>query len=157
MKTKFLYVLFSFLAIFSISSSAFAAISDAERQAFINQINQHRATVGLPALQRWVDGEACADNSSKTDAESNTPHGSIADCKVRAQNTCPDYPSVEAARTQCLQQMWNEGPPAYKPCTGACYQQHGHYINMTNPDYTKVAVGIYQRANGKVWVNMNFQ
>jgi hypothetical protein len=48
--------------------------------------------------------------------------------------------------------MFNEGPPPTNPCTGSCYRQHGHYINMTNTRYTRVACGF----DGN-WAVQNFQ
>jgi hypothetical protein len=58
--------------------------------------------------------------------------------------------------SQCLQQMFDEGPPPTATCTGACYQMHGHFINMTNPRYTKIACGI-ATVNGKVTAVQDLQ
>ena len=33
---------------------------------------------------------------------------------------------------------------------------HGHYINMSEPRYTKAACGFYQMSDGKWWMNQNF-
>jgi uncharacterized protein YkwD len=130
---------------------------DSARISFVNKINDYRSTLGLPALQRWTEGEACADRSAEIDASSGIAHQSMGSCGEFAQNTCPDYDSISSANSGCLQAMWNEGPPPTEPCEGACFAAHGHYINMTNKSYTKVAVGIYRMPNGKVWVNMNFK
>lgn len=130
---------------------------NSRRQAFVDKINEYRATIGLPALQRWTSGESCADNSSRQDAQANAAHGSMGSCGEMAQNTCPNFPSMDSAYSDCLQSMWNEGPPPSEPCTGDCYQKHGHYINMASRNYTRVAVGFYQLPNGNVWVNMNFR
>jgi uncharacterized protein YkwD len=46
--------------------------------------------------------------------------------------------------------MWAEGP-------GADFNLHGHYINMSNPDFTKVACGFYETAQGDYWAVQNFQ
>jgi hypothetical protein len=46
--------------------------------------------------------------------------------------------------------MWNEGP-------GSDWSQHGHYINMSNPNYTMVAIGFYITSAGKVWSVQNFK
>ena len=45
--------------------------------------------------------------------------------------------------------MWNEGP-------GEDWSQHGHYINMSNPAYTKVSIGFYTTPEGKIWCVQNF-
>lgn len=131
--------------------------SDATRQAFVDKINHFRSTVGLPPLHRWMDGEACADRSAQADANANYPHQSMGSCGEMAQNTLPGYPSLEVALSTGLNQMWQEGPPPQEPCTGDCYMRHGHYINMTRKDFSKVAVGIYRMPDGKYWINMNFR
>jgi hypothetical protein len=46
--------------------------------------------------------------------------------------------------------MWAEGP-------GTDYSMHGHYINMSNPQYTKVACGYYTTAKGQVWAAQDFK
>lgn len=45
--------------------------------------------------------------------------------------------------------MWEEGP-------GTDHREHGHYNNMTNPEYTKVAAGFYTTPSGEVWGVQNF-
>ena len=47
-------------------------------------------------------------------------------------------------------------PPPANPCTGSRYEEHGHFINMTDKAVTKVACGFYTTASGKVWVTQNF-
>ena len=46
--------------------------------------------------------------------------------------------------------MWDEGP-------GEPFVEHGHYINMTNPDHSMVACGFYETPSGDVWSVQNFQ
>lgn len=129
-------------------------------------INGFRATLNLPPLQRWTDGEACANQSAQVDAQRNQPHFSFdnGSCPgVLAQNTCPGWPSLDSITQDqpnflsCLHSMWNEGPPPTTPCTGDCFAAHGHFINMSNPQFTKVAIGIFQMPNGNFWININFQ
>ena len=52
--------------------------------------------------------------------------------------------------------MRDEGPPPTSSCTGACYEDHGHFINMTDPSVHKVACGFFTTASGKVWAAQNF-
>lgn len=122
---------------------------DQARQSFIDRINAFRQTKGLPPLQRWVDGEACADNQAKNDAATGVMHGNFGACGELGQMTCPGTDSIDGANSGCLQQMWDEGPG-----TG---MQHIHFNIMTNTSYTKIAVGIFQMSNGKFWIDMNFQ
>ena len=42
----------------------------------------------------------------------------------------------------CLQAMWDEGP-------GKRFSKHGHYINMSNPSYERVACGFAK--SGTAW------
>ena len=122
---------------------------DQARQSFIDRINAFRQTKGLPPLQRWVEGEACADNQAQNDATSNVAHGAFGACQELGQMTCPGTASIDGATSTCLQQMWDEGPG-----TGV---EHIHYNIMTGASYTKIAVGIFQMSNGKFWIDMNVQ
>lgn len=51
--------------------------------------------------------------------------------------------------------MYDEGPGA-KPCDGARYQEHGHFINMTG-DYKRVTCGFATDSNGEVWTVQNYR
>lgn len=79
--------------------------------------------------------------------------GRIAD---NGQNECPGYPSEASVVDTCLQLMWSEGPPAQAACDGSCFQQHGHFLNMTNPQFTKVACGFARTSNGSLWAVQNY-
>ena len=123
---------------------------EAATQLCVDTINMYRATLGLPALARWTDAEACADAESQADGEANTPHGTFGMCGEGAQNQCPGWPGPPETMIEgCLAQMWAEGP-------GEDFSMHGHYINMSNPAYTKVACG-YATVNGQVWATQDFQ
>jgi hypothetical protein len=120
----------------------------------VQRINQLRWDCQcLPPLQRWSEGESCADQHAEYDS-TRSPHAGIGAgiCSPGgwAQNECPSWGSIDSVITGCLQSMWDEGP-------GEPYEDHGHYINMTNPDYTMVACGFYETPDGKVWSVQNFQ
>jgi hypothetical protein len=121
----------------------------ADRQACVDRINGFRATVGLPPLSRWAEQEGCTDTEAASDSQTGQAHGKFGACKESAQNECPGWGSVDDTIQDCLQSMWDEGP-------GEPYSEHGHYINMSSPDYTKVACGFHETANGKVWAIQNF-
>jgi hypothetical protein len=72
------------------------------------------------------------------------------------QDECPGWPSQAQVVNSCLQQMWSEGPPNMTPCTGACYEMYGHFINMTSTKVKKVACGFYKTSAGKIWSVQNF-
>lgn len=120
----------------------------------VNRINQLRWECQcLPPLQRWTDAEGCADQHSEYDS-TRSAHSGFRDniCSPRGygQNECPGWNSPEHIISGCLQAMWDEGP-------GEPFVEHGHYINMTNPDHSMVACGFYETPSGDVWSVQNFQ
>jgi len=130
-------------------------------QDCVDRINQFRTQCAcLPALERWTDGEACADQMAEYDAMQNTAHAGFQDriCSSGSggQNECPGYSSNTQVISLCFQQMWSEGPGPQADCTGQCFQDHGHFINMTSTSMTKVACGFYTTSAGKVWAAQNF-
>ena len=129
-------------------------------QDCVDRINQFLTQCAcLPALTRRTDGEACANQMAEYDASKNSAHaGAIANiCQPSgSQNECPGYASNSQVIGLCMQQMWDEGPPPTSSCTGTCYEEHGHYINMTDKGVTKVACGFYTTSSGKVWAVQNF-
>lgn len=130
------------------------------QQDCVNRINQFLTQCAcLPPLQRNTSGEACANQMAKYDADQNMAHAGFR-AKIcdsgGSQNSCPGYSSNQQVVGLCLQQMWDEGPPPTPNCTGECYETHGHFINMTDPDVKRVACGFYTTASGKVWAVQNF-
>ena len=107
----------------------------------------------LPPLSRWSAGETCADEHAEYDSTRSAHAGfndNICTPGGWAQNECPDWGSEASIVDGCLQRMWDEGP-------GSDVDVHGHYINMSNPSYTKVACGIYITGSGGVWSVQNFE
>jgi len=127
------------------------------RQACVDRINAFRATLNLMPLERWADNEPCTDQQSEQDALSGVAHGTFGMCNEFGQNTCPGWPSTDAIITNCLQQMWDEGPPPVQPCEGQCFQDHGHFINMSREDFTMVSCGFFRLPDGNIWSNQNFR
>jgi hypothetical protein len=124
------------------------------QQDCVDRINQLRWECQcLPPLQRWIEGEACASQHAEYDS-TRSPHAGFRDgiCVPGGygQNECLSSNSVEQVVSGCLQAMWDEGP-------GEPFSVHGHYINMTNPDYSMVACGFYEVSEGDVWAVQNFQ
>ena len=115
----------------------------------VAQINAYRAKVKLPPLAHWNEADSCSDEEARKDSKANEPHKNFGSCDEMAQNECPDWPEVGAVVSGCLEQMWDEGPGSGPA--------HGHYINMTNPKYTKVSIGFYTTPKGKVWSVQNFK
>ncbi len=129
-------------------------------QDCVDRINQFLTQCAcLPALTRATEGEACADQMAAYDAAMDSAHaGAIAKICTPSgsQNECPGYSSNNQVISLCMQQMWDEGPPPTSSCTGTCYEQHGHYINMTDPSVHRVACGFFTTSSGKVWAAQNF-
>jgi hypothetical protein len=120
----------------------------------VDRINQLRWECQcLPPLERWVEAESCADQQAEYDYEQDQAHAGISDgiCSPGggSQNECPDYTPNFDIINFCLQQMWDEGP-------GEDFQQHGHYINMSSTGVTKVACGLYETPDGRLWSVQNF-
>ena len=122
---------------------------EAARAACVDRINAFRATEGLPPYERWEEEEGCVDDQAAADSVEE-PHANFGDCHEFAQNTCPGWGSAEEVVQTCLQSMWDEGP-------GEDFSKHGHYLNMSNPDYTHVACGFFEMENGDIWANQNFK
>lgn len=122
---------------------------DALRDACVARINAFRATEGKAPYERWREAEACSDQQSQADSTSGA-HANFGDCGEWAQNTCPGWGSTDQVIQGCLQAMWDEGP-------GEPFSEHGHYINMSSTQYTKVACGFFQMPNGEIWANQNFK
>jgi hypothetical protein len=119
------------------------------KQDCVDRINQFRWECQcLPPLARWSDAEACTDQQAADDQSSGAAHGHFGACGEWAQNTCPNWGSTQDVIVGCLQAMWDEGP-------GEPFEAHGHYINMSSTDYSKVACGFSQTGQG-VWANQNF-
>jgi hypothetical protein len=129
-------------------------------QDCVDRINQFRQECAcLPPLERWVEGEDCADEMAKYDSASTEAHAAFGAgiCNGgSAQNECPGWRSEEQIVSVCLQRMWDEGPPPMSDCTGSCFQMYGHFLNMTNQRLSKVACGFHERENGQVWSVQNF-
>ncbi len=145
--------------------------TDALRQACVDEINMYRATLGVAPLMRGTPAqEACSDMGAKKDGDSGNAHSSAGDCAgLGAQNTCPGWrvggfggnATLEDALKNCLQAMWNEMEPPIPVAdcirdSQGCFQDHGHWINMSDARSGTVACGFYKMSSGAYWMNQNF-
>lgn len=120
-------------------------------QGCVDVINAYRSSLGLPALKRWTEAEACASEQARLDSEAGEAHFSFGECGERAQNECPGWPlPIDASLPDCLHLMWSEGP-------GEDFQDHGHFLNMSNPSYSQVACGTYVTPDGDWWGVQDFR
>jgi len=60
-------------------------------QLCVDIINQHRASIGRPALTRWGSAESCSDGEASSDSKTHIPHGAFGKCDEWAQNECPGW------------------------------------------------------------------
>lgn len=129
-------------------------------QDCVDRINQFRVGCWCEQpLARWSEGEACADEQAGYDAARNEAHAGFSDgiCESGfGQNECPGWDSEQQVVVGCLQMMYDEGPPPTGSCSGQCFQDHGHFINMTDPDFGRVACGFFTTESGEVWATQNF-
>jgi hypothetical protein len=124
---------------------------EAARALCVQMINADRATLSPPAapLTEYIAQDSCADREAQEDEAANRGHASFGLCKEQAQDECPGYAgSLTSVVTKCLTQMWAEGPPPAG--------QDNHWLNMSNPRFTKVACGYYQTPSGSWWAPQNF-
>jgi hypothetical protein len=129
-------------------------------QDCVNEINQFRWQCQcLPPLERWTEGEACADQMAQYDYETNRPHGGmmagICEPGGSGQCECPGWGSVESITQgtsrmeSCLAMMWHEvDNPG---------EEQGHYLAMSSTTFTKVACGYYTAPDGETWAIQNYQ
>jgi uncharacterized protein YkwD len=130
------------------------ASTDDLAQDCVNRVNQLRWECQcLPPLQRWTEGEACADEHAKYDSTEGAHAGIMDDiCEPEGsgfQNESADYSSTEQVISTSLQNMWDEGP--------GTFPASGHYLNMVNPAFSTMACGFYVTPDNKVWSVQNFQ
>jgi hypothetical protein len=115
----------------------------------VQRINEYRARVGVAALAQRTDKESCVDAQARSDAQTRRAHGAFGQCREASQNECPGWPdALEVVVDRCLAMMFAEGPGSGP--------EHGHYVNMTDPQVRGVACGLSRGANGEVWMIHDF-
>lgn len=103
-----------------------------------------------PPLTEATAQESCVDTQAQADFTANVAHHAFGQCKESAQDECPDWPGPPSTiMTNCLAQMWAEGPPTNG--------QDNHWLNMSNAKYTKVACGFYlEPGTNRYWATQDF-
>ena len=137
-------------------------INEGWREDCLAKINEYRATEDLkPLTLASEEKQTCADKQSADDLKTNEAHGHFGDCGESAQNSGPNFSgnwqkNASAVAEYYLKMMWeDEKAKAEKGVTE--YAQIGHYLNMKNTSYTKVACGITLSEDGKKgWFNVDF-
>ena len=152
----------------SSSASDNAFINEGWREDCLAKINEYRATEDLkPLTLAAQEKQTCADKQSADDLKSNKAHGHFGDCGEFAQNSGPNFSgnwqkNATAVAEYYLKMMWEEEKALVTsgerdPNKSEDYPYIGHYLNMKNTSYTKVACGITLSEDGKTgWFNVDF-
>ena len=159
------------------ADSALAGVTADEletlRNACVEGINMYRAMLpNLKPLKRATAAqETCSEQGAQMDGDAMSPHmsaraGLCSRMGLFSENTCGGFPGGNAMAIAnslklCLQGFWAEGAPpgTREACMmdlQGCYEQHGHYINMTDPNIGSVACAYYKTKNGTYWLNHDF-
>lgn len=145
-----------------------AFINEGWREDCLAKINEYRATENLkPLALAAQEKQTCADKQSADDLKSNKAHGHFGDCGEFAQNSGPNFnakwqKNATAVAEYYLKMMWEEEKALVTsgerdPNKSEDYPYIGHYLNMKNTSYTKVACGITLSEDGKTgWFNVDF-
>jgi hypothetical protein len=170
----------------SAAGAATSGVPEAElsmlRDICVAEINMYRATVTTtmlkPLTRATAEQEECSEKGAKMDGDSMAAHGAARAGVCRsvglgAENTCPGWPvggdsrfggsaTIADALKGCLKAMWEEGDPpmgrdACIKDSAGCFQEHGHYLNMSDPNNGTVACSFYKMMDGKsYWMNQDF-
>lgn len=125
----------------------------------VDRINKLRNLEGLGDLLLDQSKQACSNADARVNFASIDPHAQ--QCG-QAQNTCPALASPQKILDGCIeQQMYYQEKANYTKNPSECYNAAwpntcGHYVNMTNKSYTKVACGMYRTPSGDFFAVMNF-
>lgn len=143
-------------------------IDEGWRDECLRLANEYRATEGVAPLVFADDSvQWCTVQQAKADAEVDKAHANSRMCGIGAQNTGPRFSTTwkkdaSSAVQSFIKMMWEDEKALVTsgekdPDKSEDYPAIGHYLNMRNAAYTKLACGIYVYDDGKkAWFNMNF-
>jgi uncharacterized protein YkwD len=121
------------------SAAPATAAGASDLELCVDEVNRYRKKLGLRALRRSADLEACAAEGARADHASGQPHAHFMGtqgCGIAfAENEIPRWPldyagNVTNTIKKGIADMWAEGPGG------------GHYENMKG-DYTELGCGIF--------------
>lgn len=127
-------------------------------QDCVDRVNKLRALENLSPLVREQDGEDSSDKDAYQNYATKTPHSSFSG---DAQNECGLYSAISLILDDCIEkQMYYAEKSCYVKNSSSCYAdkacQCGHYLNITNKSFTKIACGLYEAPDGKFKAVLNF-
>jgi uncharacterized protein YkwD len=127
----------------------------------VDALNAVRAAKDLPALSLDHRLSKCSRGHSKHMAlnrqisHDQFPTDVCVPHRYAAENVGFDAGSPTRAVLALHSLMMREGPCAPTDCTGAIYEEHAHYMNILNPAYRHVGIGIVVR-HGATWLTEDF-
>lgn len=71
------------------------------------------------------------------------------------ENIGAAYGDPAQAALMLHRMMMNEGPCPHRSCPGDEFPAHGHYLNLINPRYTRIGIGVVVK-DDTVWLTENF-
>ncbi len=143
-------------------------IDDGWREECLKLANEYRATENVAPLVLADDSiQYCTIQQAAADMAENVAHGHSKMCGIGAQNSGPNFSTkwmknATYAVQYYIKMMWEDEKALVTsgerdPDKKEDYPDIGHYLNMRNPDYTKLSCGIAISEDGtKGWFNMNF-
>ena len=141
---------------------------DGWRDECLRLANEYRASENVaPLVLADDDKQLCAKQQAAADMAENAAHGHMDMCGSWAQNSGPNFSTTwrKSASTVVqayIKMMWEDEKELVTtgerdPAKSEDYSYIGHYLNLRNASYTKLACGIAISEDGtKGWFNMNF-
>jgi hypothetical protein len=107
-------------------------------------INQKRASVGLPAFNRWTQGETCADGISENFSRTRVLTApELLSCGANGATICGGASGTpQQMIAYCVNALWSDA--------------QAHAV-MSLPSYTQVACGFYVDGGGKVYAAQTYR
>lgn len=134
---------------------------DALTAALLVRINKDRAAYHAAPLTLNAKQSACSAHHSAHMAElgyishDQFPGDVCVSHRAVAENVGVASGAPTAAVLLLDREMMAEGPCPHKGCPNGEFEQHGHYINLINPSYTQIGIGIV-RSGGETWLTEDF-
>ena len=128
------------------------------RKDCVDRINKMRALETLPPLAQDHGHEKCSDDDAKVNLEKGNDHYQ----KCGVQNTCGIMASISDILNVCIEkQMYHHEKKNYQKNPTGCAPLKwpngcGHYLNMVDKGFKKVACGIYKTPAGTFKALLNF-
>jgi uncharacterized protein YkwD len=131
------------------------------RSVLLAAINADRTAKGLAPLKLDKKQSACSLQHTVAMASQNSLfHNNLSTegCSTHtliSQNVGEASGDPSQAAMSVLQLMISEGPCPQKGCPGTEYIQHGHYVNLLNPQAHHVGIGMVVQ-DGTLWLTEDF-